>query len=101
MTAVTCYHDAVRTTVTLDADVQALLKRAMREQDRSFKETLNDAVRSGLRRSAGAPKTARFVQRSFKMGRPLVDLTKANALVGELEDAELVERMQRHRRRGA
>jgi hypothetical protein len=39
----------MRTTVTLDADVQALLKRAMREQDRSFKATLNDAVRAGLR----------------------------------------------------
>jgi hypothetical protein len=101
MTATIRYHDAMRTTVTLDADVQALLKRAMREQDRSFKETLNDAVRAGLRRPAGAPKAARFVQRCFKMGRPLVDLTKANALAGELEDAELVERMQRRRPRGA
>lgn len=81
----------MRTTVTLDPDVQALLKRAMREQDRSFKETLNDAVRAGLRKPAAA-KAERFVQRSFAMGRPLVDLTHANALAGELEDAELLER---------
>lgn len=101
MTAGRCYHDAMRTTVTLDPDVQTLLKRAMREQDRSFKETLNDAVRAGLRNRAASPKVAVFVQRSFRMGRALVDLTKANALAAELEDAELVERMQRRQRGGA
>ncbi len=92
----------MRTTVTLDADVQALLKRAMHERDSSFKQTLNDAVRAGLRKPAGrGAKPARFVQRTFKMGRPLVDLTKANALAGELEDAELIARMQRRHRAGA
>ncbi|HMO47099.1 MAG TPA: hypothetical protein PKB14_13840 [Rubrivivax sp.] len=91
----------MRTTVTLDADVPALLKRARREQDRSFKETLNDAVRAGLRKPAAAAKAPRFVQRSFKMGRPLVDLSKANALAGELEDTELAARTQRRRRGGA
>jgi hypothetical protein len=29
------------------------------------------------------------------MGKPLVDLTKALSLAGELEDAELMARMQR------
>jgi hypothetical protein len=91
----------MRTTVTLDPDVQALLKRAMREQDRSFKEALNDVVRAGLRRPAASTKTARFVQRSFELGRPLVDLTKASALAGELEDAELVARTRRRRQSGA
>jgi hypothetical protein len=101
MTATACYHDAMRTTVTLDPDVQALLKRAMREQDRSFKEALNEAVRAGLRKPLAAAKAPRFVQRSFKLGRPLVDLTKANALAGELEDAELASRTQRRRASGA
>jgi hypothetical protein len=59
----------MRTTVTLDADVQALLKRANREQDRSFRETPNAAVRAGLRRPAGAPKSTRHVQRCFNTGR--------------------------------
>jgi hypothetical protein len=90
----------MRTTVTLDPDVQSLLKRAMRERDLSFKQALNDAVRSGLEPPAAA-KSARFVQRSFNMGRPLVDLTKANALAGELEDAELIARMQQRQRGGA
>jgi hypothetical protein len=73
----------------------------MRDRESSFKEALNDAVRAGLRTHAAAPKAARYVQRTFNMGRPLVDLTKANALVGELEDTELVERMQQRRRGGA
>jgi hypothetical protein len=58
-------------------------------------------VRAGLRRPARAAKAPRFVQRSFHMGRPLVDLSKANALAGELEDAALIERMQRRRPGGA
>jgi hypothetical protein len=62
---------------------------------------LNDAVRAGLRKPVAATKAPRFVQRSFKLGRPLVDLTKANALAGEPEDADLVTRMQRSRNGGA
>lgn len=32
----------------------------------------------------------RFVQRTFNCGAPLVDLTKANQLAGELEDLEFI-----------
>lgn len=38
----------MRTTVTLDADVEQRLKEAMRQQGKSFKQTLNDALRRGL-----------------------------------------------------
>lgn len=37
----------------------------------------------------------RFVQRSFSCGGALVDLTKANQLAGELEDAEFLAKMRR------
>jgi hypothetical protein len=83
----------MRTTVTLDPDVQALLKKFMRAKDISFKQALNDAVRQGAR--APVAKVAPFVQRTFDMGQPLVDLTKANALAGELEDLEMIARMRR------
>ncbi len=86
----------MRTTVTLDPDVQVLLKRAMRQRDKSFKQALNDAVRAGL---AGAPAASRgapsFDFPVFRMGQPLVDLTKATALAAELEDQELAARMLR------
>ncbi len=43
----------MRTTVTLDADTERLLRSAMRERDVGFKTALNDAIRRGLREHAG------------------------------------------------
>jgi hypothetical protein len=83
----------MRTTVTLDPDVQLLLKKAIRERDASFKQVLNDGLRKGLGTSV-APGRKPFVQRTFDMGLPLVDLTKANSLAGELEDLERVAKMK-------
>ena len=37
----------------------------------------------------------RFVQRTFRCGGALVDLTKANQLAGELEDEEILAKMRR------
>lgn len=82
----------MRTTVTLDPDVEALLQQAMRERDASFKQVLNDGLRAGLGRSR--QKVEPFRQRTFRMGRPQVDLTKATALAAELEDLELLNRLQ-------
>lgn len=86
----------MRTTVTLDPDVEALLRKAVRERGEPFKQVLNAALREGLagtRRKAGKP----FKQRTFDMGRPLLDLTKALSLAAELEDAETMEGMARRR----
>ncbi|MGH8718947.1 MAG: hypothetical protein ACREV0_08420 [Burkholderiales bacterium] len=88
----------MRTTVTLDADVEALLRKAMRERGEPFKRVLNAAIRDGLsgaRRKAAKP----FKQPTFNMGEPLVDLTKALSLAGELEDAETIAKIQRRRSR--
>ena len=37
-----------RTTITLDADVAANLKEAMKKSGKSFKEVVNEAIRVGL-----------------------------------------------------
>jgi hypothetical protein len=84
----------MRTTVTLDPDVEALLRKAVRERGEPFKQVLNAALREGLsgaRRKAEKP----FKQRTFDMGRPLVDLPKALSLAAELEDTESIARMGR------
>ena len=84
----------MRTTVTIDPDVQALLRKAMRERGEPFKQVLNAAFREGLR--GGERKPAKpFRQRTFDLGRPLVDLTKALLLAAELEDASTVSRVRR------
>ena len=84
----------MRTTVTIDADVELMLKQAMRERDQPFKQVLNDAVRQGLRH-AGAKSAAPFRQLTFCMGKPLVDLTDATALASKLEDQALITRLRR------
>lgn len=84
----------MRTTVTIDADVELMLKQAMRERDKPFKQVLNDAVRQGLRQ-AGTKSAAPFRQLTFSMGKPLVDLTNATALAAELDDQELIARLGR------
>jgi hypothetical protein len=57
----------MRTTVTLDPDVERFLREVVKEQGVSFKEALNDAVRQGLRRR-NQPAGSRFKQRTFPMG---------------------------------
>jgi len=88
----------MRTTVTLDADVEALLRKAMRERGEPFKQVLNAAIRVGLT-SARRRGLKPFKQPTFDMGRPLVDLTKALSLAAELEDAETIAKMQPRRAR--
>lgn len=83
----------MRTTVTLDDDVAAKLKEEARRRKSSFKEVLNSSVRRGLR--AGTPEAAepyRLRPRSLRV-RPGVDLDRALALAGELEDAEILRKL--------
>lgn len=81
----------MRTTVTLDPDVEVLVKQAMREHGLSFKEALNQAIRAGVANPSGA-KVEPFRQRSFGLGRPRIDLTKALSLASELEDQQTTRR---------
>ncbi len=83
----------MRTTVTLDPDVEALLRKAMRERGEPFKQVLNNAVRAGLR-SAPLKRRKPFKQPTVHMGKPLVDLTKALALAAELEDEAIIAKMR-------
>lgn len=78
----------MRTTVTLDPDAEALLRRHMRQRGLSFKAALNDAIRAGLGRPEGD--VAAFRTPTRPMGRPTVNLDRALALAGELEDEELL-----------
>jgi hypothetical protein len=86
----------MRTTVTLDPDVQRLLKDAAHRKGQPFKQILNDAVRAGLQKPAspGVP----FKQPVFSLGRAKVDLTQAGALAADLEDQDSVATPKRPRR---
>ena len=55
----------MRTTVTLDPDVEVLVRKAMRERRLSFKAALNQAVRDGLIGKKAKASRA-FALRTFK-----------------------------------
>lgn len=76
----------MRTTVTLDADVQRQLSELAHRTGRSFKATLNDTVRRGLQQPGDRRPPPQWPV--FRMGAPLVDLTKAAALADELDDRD-------------
>jgi len=77
---------SMRTTVTLDADTESLLREAMHQRGQTFKQTLNDAVRHGLAGIAGDPERPPFVQRTFPLSvRAGYDLEKLSALEAEMD----------------
>ena len=76
----------MRTTVSLDPDTAALIRRRMRERGISFKQALNEAIRAGADENRGAP----FRTATARMGVPAVNLDRALQLAAELEDDELV-----------
>jgi hypothetical protein len=82
----------MRTTVTLDADVEALLRRAMRQRGLSFKAALNSAIRAGLAQSKAGKR--RFVQPTFALGaEQYFRWDKALAAADALEDEELTRKL--------
>ena len=84
----------MRTTVTLDPDVEELLRQAMRERGASFKETVNFAVRQGLGR-VPEPGSKRVRMPTYRMGfDPSYRWDKALALAAAIEDEELVRKLE-------
>jgi hypothetical protein len=83
----------MRTTVTLDPDVEKLIRDAMKERDLSFKEALNEAARLGLSGKT-ARRATKFVQKSFHMGQAQeFRWDKALALADAIEDEELTRKL--------
>jgi hypothetical protein len=81
----------VRTTVTLDPDTEAMVRRRMRERGISFKRALNDSIREGAR----ATESARpFTTATAPLGLPTVDLDRALRVAADIEDEELVRKMR-------
>ena len=82
----------MRTTITLEPDVQALIRTAMKERGISFKEALNSAVRTGL--TQGKPRRRYFVQKSFSLGSDQnFRWDKALEAAAVMEDEELTRKI--------
>lgn len=89
----------MRTTVTLDPEVNRLIEEAMRRERKSFKQTINDAIRRGL-----SPSTARRSRAPLRVAvhharlAPGIDRGAFNRLADELEDEAIQSRIGRRRR---
>jgi hypothetical protein len=83
----------MRTTVTLDPDVVAMLKAHAQRRDLSFKEALNSAIRAGLAAERGKRQPYRMPTSPMGL-RPGVDITKALQMAADLEDEEILRKME-------
>ena len=73
---------SIRTTVTLDDDVLEKLKRESRSRGISFKETINEVLRSGLLASRSPAARRKFRVQPKRMGtRPGLDYDNVPALL--------------------
>lgn len=77
--------------MTLDSDVEALLRKRMEERHVSFKDALNSALREGL---AGKRRSGQFQTPTAELGLAVVNLDRALQLAAELEDEELLRKMR-------
>lgn len=82
----------MRTTVTLDPDVRLLLAEAMKERGISFKQAINDSIRTGM--APARQRKRRFVQRTYSMGAAHhFRWDKALQAAGDMEGVELARKL--------
>jgi hypothetical protein len=83
----------MRTTVRIDDDLLRDLRGRAQAEQTSLTRIVNDALRLGLSAVAKTKSKKRFRQRTSNMGPPLVDITKALQLAGQLEDEEILSKL--------
>ena len=82
----------MRTTVTLDRDVEQMLREAMHRSRNGFKQTLNAAIRAGLGQKT-APPDRPFVVQARPLGlRAGLDPASFNQLADDLEVDAVLEK---------
>lgn len=84
----------MRSTVRIDDDLMTAIRSQAQGEGLSITRMLNRVVRVGLEvleRSGDRQEIYR--QKTFRMGRPRVDLDKALALAAALEDEEVLRKM--------
>ena len=87
----------MRTTVELDEDLVRELREIAHRQGSSLRESLNLALRRGLKQSGRTRQQSRYRCPSEAMGQtvaPSMNMDKALALAGAMEDAETMRELE-------
>jgi hypothetical protein len=83
----------MRTTIDLDPDVDARLRAIARERGVPLRTVINDALRAGT--EVALLDGGHYTLPSRRLGvRPGIDLDKALKLASELEDDEIVHKLE-------
>ncbi len=91
----------MRTTVTLDRDVERLLRETALRTHKPFKKVLNDTLRAGIELTAPDDKSEPFVLRARPMGlRAGHDPAGFNRLADDLEAEAFLESTRKLLERG-
>ena len=86
----------MRTSLTIEPDVEQILRREMRRTGKSMKAVVNDALRVGLGMRGEPPRPRRFkVQPHAFAFKPGIALDRLNQLVDELEVDERARQLLR------
>jgi hypothetical protein len=81
--------------VRIDDDLLRELKSRAQRENSSLTQLLNRVIRRGLANGeAAGGKKRRFRQKTYDMGIPRFDVTKALALAAELEDEAIIEKLR-------
>jgi len=85
----------MRTTLTIDDQIAADLKKRAFESGKSFKTVVNEALARGLARDTSSKRSRKkFKTPRIALGDAAVDLTKSLDLSGRLEDEELARKLE-------
>ena len=85
----------MRTTVRIEDSLLRELKAKASEEGTSMTRLLDRILRAGLRAEQLEKRPrSRYREDTFSMGRPSIDLTKALAVSGALEDDEILRKQQ-------
>ena len=79
----------MRTTLTLDQDVAALVERERQRTGESQREVTNRLLRRGLQRGASEPAQVALLTLP---GRPRVEISDTGAVLAELDDEHLADK---------
>jgi hypothetical protein len=82
-----------RATVRIDEHLMRQLKERAQREKISLTRCINQVLQQGLLAGNKPRKRKRFVQKTYNMGQPLIDLTHTNAVIDELEAQEFLRKM--------
>lgn len=87
----------MRTTVNIADDVLQDLRELSRSRKTSLATTVTEVLRAGLAQISRPRRRRRYRQKTYDMGVPRVDLTKALQVAAELEDEEILRKLEQGR----